>query len=1120
MANPFDDVLPDPGSGENPFDSILPEKVTTQEEFAVKTSPDRRTGSNPFDSILPDVSISQPGEQSGILRPPEPLEGLKRKGEYLLTEAVIKPAKSFQSGVLKGSAATADLLDFYSDKLANAVGLPETKNSIFEQLKNNWSYYSEKFDKEGVSDGLLKQIYKGAGLGAEKATELASLAKAGLGLFTLPVTSAAEGFKEGGTAGAIIGAAQGSLMHGTVKGLNLLPSMLKYPAAFTAGVVTTPGTPEEKVAGGVIMAGMSAGKSPGMDQFKQLLKSSPVAKIVDKIIPPETRESIYQNTINRLQSIENIAEKAKSAGAQLQPGENPANRARSYMGIGGKVQSILENKTFKMKPDGQIEITGEGLKPILTDFEKLNISEPVETRRKDLADYLEARRTLYDLQRPKRPGSQENIATPQQVASAQQKINDLTQKYGNNLSQFDTTAKRLYDYQSRVLSLLVDAGNISQAQYNKIINDNPNYVPFDKVMDSVEGTTPGTPISKNRFTGAKAPIKTIKGSELKNYDPIESMIKNTYRIVDAAERNTVARGVAKLADVLPGDIVPVEVPNVPVATVDGKAIYRPSKFKPKGNVIEYFENGNRKYVEVSKNLYQAMTGLNETSLGMFTKIMSMPASWLRTGATITPEFLFRNFIRDQFTASLQTKLGFKPAVDSGAAVADILGKSDAYNDWLRSGGAYSGFVELSRNNLKKIYNQLINKPNILKTLNVVGRLQDLSQLLEQSTRLGVYKRAIKQGKSSIEAGLESRESTLDFARRGAKTKEFNAMIAFLNAGIQGVDKSIRTAAEDPVGFAAKGVASITIPSIITYMLNRNNPEYDELPRWQKDIFWNVKLGDTWWRIPKPFLYGQIFGSLPERFFEYLDKNDRSVFDGFTRSLYDSVSPVAGDPATGLLATGLKPLIENKANYNFFTERSIVPESRQDLLPPYQHGKYTTRTAKEVGKLINYSPAKIENLAQGWLGGSGRYALQAGDLALNTADKLLGNKTENKRPIELSDIPLVRGFVSRPAESQSNSVAKFFENRDSLNKAYNTYKLLIKQGNKEEAKQILSDNPDLNYATMFNNYSKIFTNYDKNIDRIIKSDRYSQDEKRKQISAIEKKKVELARKANKVIKTAQ
>ena len=1027
-------------------------------------------------------------------------------------EGLIKPLKSLASGFYKASANLADTLDFYSDKISMAMGNPEAKSSVFELLRDNWDRFSQDLERGGLSEGGIKKVYSGLGEAGFEVPKLMALGPQGL-----VISGAAEGGKTGGIGGAVVGAVSGGLTKGALKGIQTLPSPLKYPSAFGFGAVTTPGGVEEKVAGGAVMAGLSVGKSPSMREFKEAQRFSPI----NKIFPYELRERYYQNIVNRFQSIENVTERAKAMGMKILPGEDPGIRAREYLSNTAKAEQVIKNGTYRITPKGKIEMTGEGLQPILNDYDKTSPIKGVNDRSKDLNEYLIARRTIEDLQRPKSEFSQENIVSPEQVKKAQETMSAISEKYGGDISKLNKTATRLYDYQKRVLHNLVDSGNMSEAQYQDILAKNPNYIPFDRVMPE-ETPSGGTPVSKNRFTGARSPVKKIKGSELEIQDPIESIIKNTYRIMDISERNNIARNISKLGEVLPKEISPVRIKMQPVkltgkesSTGKEETIFRPSQFKPKGNVIEYFDEGKRKYIEVTPNLYQAMTGLNEASSNLFAKLLSIPAGTLRVGATITPEFMLRNPIRDQWTALLQTRLGFKPFVDSAGAIADILGQSEVYNNWLRAGGAHAGFVELSRPNLHKMVKDLRGNRNLLSNLNIISKAQDLSQLFEQATRLGVYKAAINKGMSPVEAAFQSRESTLDFARRGAKTKDINSAIAFFNAGIQAVDKTSRIAREDPAGMTAKAITSITIPSLILYLKNRQDPDYKEIPRWQKDLFWITKVGNNYVRIPKPFSYGQIFGSLPERFFEYLDSSDPKAFDGMTKSVYDSLSPVAGDPASGLLPTAVKPLIENSTNWNFFTQRNIVPQGKERMLPEAQSTKYTTDTGKMVGRWLNYSPAKFENLIRSYFGGTGRYALEGGDLVL----KMLGGKTTERRPVEAADVPLIKGFVTRSVYTSPESLQSFYRQKDELGRPYLTYKGYLNAGELDKAREILARFPKAKYYPILNRYADTLSKFNTAIDNTVRQD-ITASEKRAKINSLEKRRLDLLKKINGYINTLE
>lgn len=836
-------------------------------------------------------------------------------------------------------------------------------------------------------------------------------------------------------------------------------------------------------------------------------------------VSPEQSESIYQKTVNRFQSIENIVDKAKELGADIPAGENAGLSAARYLSNANQADNALKFGTFKISPDGKIQVTGEGLKPILDDFDKSIPEMDLDTRRGDLKNYLIARRTIEDLQRPKNEFTDENIVTPEQVADAQQKIGELTGIYGDNLNKFNETATRIYDFQKRVLQSLVDSGNMSQEQFDLILEKNPNYIPFDRILPE-ETPLGGTPVNKNRFSGAKSPVKKIKGSELEIHDPVESIIKNTYKIMDTASRNKVFKDIYNLRNIEELGITKAKIQMRPINVgeaetgADATTIFRPSPFKPKGNVVEGWIDGKRTYLEVPKNIYEAMTGLDEQSSSILVKILSKPAAWLRTGATITPEFILRNPIRDQWTALLQTHVGFKPFLDPVGAISDILGKKEIYNDWIRSGGSYSGFVELSRPALKKMASELVNDKSLISRLNIVQSLGELSQFFEQATRLGVYKAAIRSGLNPIEAAKQSREATVDFSRRGSKTRDINGVVAFFNAGIQGLDKSVRTAAQDPIGLTAKAVATITVPSLLLYLKNRQDADYKEIPRWQRDLFFMTKINGTWIRIPKPFLYGQIFGSLPERFFEYLDTKDPQAFDKFQDSLYNSLSPIAGDPIEGLLPTAIKPLIENETNWSFFRGRPIVSDTKKELIPSQQFSQYDTETAKILGAIFKVSPSKIENLTQGYFGGSGRYALQGGDQLIKLFNKASGKEEKPKKPTELSDVPLVKGFVARNPLESPESLQKFYDHKTKISQLSKTYDLFKKNKEKEKAAKLKMDHPEIKFVDDFEEATKDISEINKKIDKVSQSKNFTDDEKREKTQNLFEKRLRIATKVNK------
>ena len=815
-------------------------------------------------------------------------------------------------------------------------------------------------------------------------------------------------------------------------------------------------------------------------------------------------EGVYTKFFDRYAPIENIWKKAeKEYGGALPHGMNLMERAREYLGIAGKVTATLNDATFTIDPEGNIEKTGEGLRPIIQDYQV--ISRGGDENLNDMGLYLEAQRTIADA----RLNDQgEKRVTLEGGADPYQVMKDLRDKYGNDLDQFDDIAQRVYGYQDRVLHLLVDSGILSQEQFDKIKKDNPSYIPFDRIID--KDFFIGGPVAKKAFTEAKNPLRMIKGSELPIVNPFESIIKNTFLLLDRAERNQVAKSLAQLKNLVPDDISVEKIPVVEVAAEGDKSIFRPNRFSPPRGVIEYYDGGVRKWLKIdNENLYNAMSGLSETQVGFMVKLLSKPSNWLRTGVVISPEFWARNSIRDQFTAFLQTDFNPKSLFDTVGSIADILGKRETYYDWLRSGGAYSGFVDVNRDNLVKILEDVKKDPNLIWKLNILQTAQDISSVIENATRLGVYKRAKIRGKSDVEAGFRGREATVDFARRGTMMKEINALWAFFNPSLQGVDKFMRTMRDKPKETTLKALATITLPSVLLWAINNDDDEYKEMAPWLKDLFWNFKIGGAWYRVPKPYMYGQLFGSSVERFLDYLKTKDLDAIKQFRQSIIDAASPIQGDETGILMPTAARPLIENATNWSFFRQAPLVGGTKAALAPPLQYGAGTTEAAKKIGGLINYSPAKLENLVRGWTGTTGYDMLKLASLVMD--DK------KPKPPKQASDYFFVKGFTSRNPMISPESGNRFYGNWATLDSEYKSYNKYIDLGEIQRSNEINKKYKDIELVHTIVGRAKLRLNdIDDEIDRV-PLEIQDEKEQRKKLAELYYERVEIYRLANQVMK---
>ena len=412
-------------------------------------------------------------------------------------------------------------------------------------------------------------------------------------------------------------------------------------------------------------------------------------------------------------------------------------------------------------------------------------------------------------------------------------------------------------------------------------------------------------------------------------------------------------------------------------------------------------------------------------------LLSIPAKTLRAGATLTPDFMVRNLIRDAVDAGMLSRSGFVPGVDSAKGLKSALKHDDRYWAWVKAGGDQATLVSMDRTSLQKDVNTLVKTGYADKLWNMAKNpleaLRLVSEISEQTTRIGEFGKATQVHGTDkaglMQAALESRD-LMDFARRGRLVKNFNMMTAFFNAQLQGLDRISRGLKENPKRTLARAAAYITIPSIYLAIKNYGDERIQEIPRAQRDISWVIPVGDALVRLPKPYESGVMFGSFFERTAEFImdaltekhggdiNKARAEAYRGFGKSLLDITKPT-------VTPNFLQPLIEHFANRSTVFDRPIVPAGRENMLPEYQYAPYTLELTKALSRVVGslpgvdrmntFSPSVAENYIRAWTGGLGMYAMQA----LDAAGRKTGILPNPVQPIPtLADTPFVRAFVIR------------------------------------------------------------------------------------------------------------
>ena len=768
---------------------------------------------------------------------------------------------------------------------------------------------------------------------------------------------------------------------------------------------------------------------------------------------------VYTKAVDELNPLKDLVEEVeRQTGEKIAFDDNPYMQAWLARGWVGKAETLIEH--------GAPEHGIKSLKDILKGIG--------EKEHKEFSAYLVA---LHDLDLHKN----KQKATFDYTEDAA-----VLGKHAGN-ERFQKAAVAIYKYQDYMLQMLVKEGMLTAKAYHTMRKMYPHYIPFFRDMSDA-GMQSFLSGGKG-FVDVSSPVKRFKGSTRDIIDPLESIVKNTFQFYNAVERNHVGRTFAKLADKNGvGQIV--ERVNGNKAATD--------------NTFNVWENGEKVTYETTPELIQTMRMLDKDQSNMVAKILSYPANWLRAGATLSPEFILRNPVRDMIGASIYSKHGFIPVLDTFKGLSLFLKKGDLYWEYMKSGAAHAAMVSLDRDYLGGQLRDIMSRESKATKLikNPIEVLRAMSEATEMATRLAEFDNARKGytgfgnrlfGKdrkplTAREAALESRDITLDFSRRGSHTKKANQVIAFFNATIQGADKMARAFKEDPRGMTVKTMLYITLPSILLWYMNKDDERYQELPQWEKDTFWIIPGKENMYRVPKPFEAGVLFGTSFERMLQYFDdaKNNRKSvgFKGFGDRVVDSLAP-------SFMPTAMIPVVEAMTNYSLFRQRNIIPQSQENLPAHLQYGANTSEVAKFVGDKINVSPYIVDNTIRGYGGG-------LAGLGLSGIDAATGAK-ENNASKKWYEAPGLRGFTAAPYQS-SNSVQRVYDDYKEQEKLHNEFKLTGQRPDGYDAKEFAK----------LKNASDSLKGLNKASKAIINNERMSGEQKREQLDKINMRKANIAR----------
>lgn len=800
-----------------------------------------------------------------------------------------------------------------------------------------------------------------------------------------------------------------------------------------------------------------------------------------------------------------------------------------------RLASGVNNKAVSMISDGYIDVNGDKLMPGLNKLGEILNNDPQKFN--DLRAYLVAKRDLEYKAKSLKTG----IRTLDSKAVVKQFENDI---------QIQEAAQIVYDTLNGVLQYAVNNGLITQENADTIKESNTFYVPFQRVVGKNQVGRRGavSEIIKGR-TGSELDIKDVLENIVVNSANIIQQVENNNVLRALYEQGEELGMHNAIFDVIPTPVQHVgiatlstweselkkqgvEVENIDLEkTID---IFAPNNKIDQENRITSFidTNGNRVYLQFTEqDIFNSIMALDKNSNSWFLKLMSKLNMPLRYGATMANiGFAIPNMIADTAQAAMYSEAGFIPVIDNVIGILDILAAQNKtvrnfvnkyapeyakkieylYNIYQQSGASGSTRLSQYRKSSQEIMKDIYGTKNsetlgMKESFKPLKRLLDIMtyipELSEQSTRFRVFERNYEayknKGGSEIDArtkaAIESRDATQDFGRTGTAMREINQLIPFSAARVG----SVYTFSEKVTQNTKKTMTRIALLSVLAMLIKAigyDDKEIEELNQRKKNDNFVLNIGGTIVTIKKPQGVLRSILSLEEYVLDlatgHIEEGKEGEMLGkwLETALMDNLP---ADEIGGLVPNAIAPIIENAYNKDFYYNSDIVKSYDLDLPESQQYYDYTSQLAIFLGKIFNYSPAKIDNLISGYFGGLGT---QVTNIIDNISGKL-GLSVE-KPAMGAEDNAIGKRFVVNVNEN-SASIDEVYTLKDELTKKLNGGTITSEENKQlETLKQATSDMAALN----------------KQIKAIKKDLTMSGTEKADKIKPLQEQKTDVARKA--------
>lgn len=547
------------------------------------------------------------------------------------------------------------------------------------------------------------------------------------------------------------------------------------------------------------------------------------------------------------------------------------------------------------------------------------------------------------------------------VTAAQQTLAALAAAPSRE-TKLKEAARRYRLWADQNIQMLVESGRLSKADAAKIRDANEFYVDMHRLSDEFEAE--GRAQRGGSIGTTRDVVKRFKGSTLEIDNVYKNLLEQTDSIQKEAHRNVVmlkfTEMLTELRGMHQGDPKDLDAIGSIASNEDR-------------NTLKVFKDGKVQHWKFEPAVRDSLKGLGELGTHLFIDLFSIPSRVMRYLITLSPDFMARNFVRDTAHRSVVGTPGSKPW--------DILrgySREDVSRYEVFGGGQFGNYTRdrsTWNRELKKAIKEMAKDPSsiVLNPVKLVRGLEAIGEASEKLGRIAEFRRAFEHGQKEFghddyEAALyaagEAR-GLIDFAKAGTVMRAINKLIPFSNAKMQGLAKSVRAAKTDPAGFAMRWGLWILLPTMLTRAWNSMDDEtweeYQQMPEYLKDFFWNFKVGNYWLRIPRPHELG-VMASGVERGLNFA-AGDEHAIEGWDGSIIGAMLPFPMPTEERGVAELMGPSkipVELALNRDTFRGRDIIPYWERDLKLSLREGQqYASGAGQRLGSILSFAGLKAD-----------------------------------------------------------------------------------------------------------------------------------------------------------------